>query len=168
MGRRGGSHSIEANGRRDRDRVWSGDGEKCSQRDAAGHPARPRSRLCGWYCPSPPAGGPSPLRIDDKTPTRSLPHVPIDAFSASEFGVFPPRPPRDGGREPWTIAVGPSRPNQTWRKTESQFFNAEAPRLPDHEARVRRLGPASRWDRLAVLGVGLGLDPERRCAKSIG
>jgi hypothetical protein len=56
---------------------------------------------------------------------RALPLVPIDAFAASEFGVFPPRPPRDAGGEAWTVATGPSRPSQTWRKTESRFFNAE-------------------------------------------
>jgi hypothetical protein len=65
------------------------------------------------------------LRINDTTPTRALPLVPIDAFAASEFGVFPPRPPRESAGEPWTVAVGPTRPSETWQVAESQFFNAE-------------------------------------------
>jgi hypothetical protein len=69
--------------------------------------------------------GPTPLRLNDQTPARALPLVPIDAFAASEFGVFPPRPPRDSAGEPWTVAAGPTRPSETWRVVEPKFFNAE-------------------------------------------
>jgi hypothetical protein len=65
------------------------------------------------------------LRLDEQTPARALPIVPIDSIAGWEFGIFPPRPPRDHGGEPWTVAVGPTRPNQTWQVKESKFFNAE-------------------------------------------
>jgi len=68
--------------------------------------------------------GPAPLRLDETTPTRALPLIPLDSFAASEFGVFPPQPPRDAS-EPWTVATGPERPVETWRMTGSKFFNAE-------------------------------------------
>jgi hypothetical protein len=66
-----------------------------------------------------------PLALDDKSPARALPVLPIDAFPGWEFGVFPPRPPRDHGGEPWTVAVAATRPQQTWQVKESRFFNAE-------------------------------------------
>jgi hypothetical protein len=65
------------------------------------------------------------LSLDDRTPARALPLVPIDSYPGWEFGIFPPRPPRDHGGEPWSVAVGPSRSNQTWQVKESKFFNAE-------------------------------------------
>lgn len=67
----------------------------------------------------------APLKLDDQTPARALPILPIDSIAGWEFGIFPPRPPRDQGGEPWTVAVGPTRPNQTWQVKESKFFNAE-------------------------------------------
>ena len=65
------------------------------------------------------------LTLDEHTPARALPIVPFDSIPGWEFGIFPPRPPRDHGGEPWSVAVGPSRPNQTWQVKESKFFNAE-------------------------------------------
>jgi len=67
----------------------------------------------------------TPLALDDRTPASALPLLPIDAFPGWEFGIFPPRPPRDHGGEPWSVAVGPSRPDQTWQVKGSEFFNAE-------------------------------------------
>jgi len=69
--------------------------------------------------------GHAPLRLNETTPARALPLVPIDAFAASEFGIFPPCPPRTNPGGPWTVAAGPTRPSETWRVTESRFFNAE-------------------------------------------
>ena len=69
--------------------------------------------------------GPAPLRLDDRTPARALPLIPINAFAAAELGVFPPRPPREHGGEPWPMASGPTRPAETWRVAGSRFFNAE-------------------------------------------
>lgn len=69
--------------------------------------------------------GPAPLRLNADTPARALPLIPLDAFAPSEFGVFPSRPPHNSNGEPWTVAVGPSRPSETWQEKGFEFQNAE-------------------------------------------
>ncbi len=66
----------------------------------------------------------SPLKLAADTPARGLPLLPLDAFAASEFGVFPPHPPRNNAGEPWTVAAG-NRPAETWQAKEFRFVNAE-------------------------------------------
>ncbi len=69
--------------------------------------------------------GPPPLRLDANTPAQALPLIPLDAFAPSEFGIFPPRPPRNNAGDPWTVAAGPTRPNETWQVQDFKFLNAE-------------------------------------------
>jgi hypothetical protein len=69
--------------------------------------------------------GPPPLKLTADTPARGLPALPLDSFAPFEFGVFPPRPPRNGNGEPWTVAASGNRPTETWQARESAFVNAE-------------------------------------------
>jgi hypothetical protein len=69
--------------------------------------------------------GPSPLRIDANTPAQALPSIPLDTYAPFEFGIFPPRPPRNNPGDPWTIATGTARPNETWQAQDFKFQNAE-------------------------------------------
>ncbi|MBA4186858.1 MAG: hypothetical protein C0467_02450 [Planctomycetaceae bacterium] len=68
--------------------------------------------------------GPPPLKLAANTPARGLPPVPLDAFAASEFGIFPPVIPRDNDGEAWTVTPA-NRPAQTWQAKGFEFINAE-------------------------------------------
>jgi hypothetical protein len=72
--------------------------------------------------------GPPPLKFAANTPAHALPAVPLDAFAASEFGVFPPAVPRTNTGEVWTITP-PARPIQEWQAKGFEFINAERCRL---------------------------------------
>jgi hypothetical protein len=69
--------------------------------------------------------GPPPLKFAADTPARALPPIPLDGFSPAEFGVFPPRIPRNNRGEPWTLTATGNRPVETWQAKEFQFVNAE-------------------------------------------
>jgi hypothetical protein len=69
--------------------------------------------------------GPPPFKFAADTPARALPPLPLDGFSASEFGVFPPRAPRNNRGEPWNVTATGNRPVETWQAKEFQFVNAE-------------------------------------------
>ncbi|MBA4065358.1 MAG: hypothetical protein C0501_16930 [Isosphaera sp.] len=62
-------------------------------------------------------------------PTRGLPPVPLDTFPASEFGVFPPRPPRTAPDDPWAVGGAAGRPSETWQAKGTEFVNAERCRV---------------------------------------
>jgi len=72
--------------------------------------------------------GPPPLKLAANTPARGLPLVPLDAFAASEFGIFPPAIPRDNDGDPWTVTPA-NRPAQTWQAKGFEFLNAERCRM---------------------------------------
>jgi hypothetical protein len=62
-------------------------------------------------------------------PTRGLPPVPLDTFPASEFGLFPPRPPRAAPDDPWAVGGAAGRPGETWQAKGTEFVNAERCRV---------------------------------------
>lgn len=74
-----------------------------------------------------PAG--PPLKLAADTPARTLPPVPLDAYATSEFGVFPPRPPRADPDAAWTVAAVAGRPAETWQAKGVEFVNAERCRM---------------------------------------
>ncbi|MCE9565639.1 MAG: peroxiredoxin family protein [Planctomycetes bacterium] len=65
-----------------------------------------------------------PLKLTADTPARGLPPIPLDAFAASEFGIFPPVIPRDNAGEVWTITPA-NRPIERWQAKGFEFLNAE-------------------------------------------
>jgi hypothetical protein len=70
--------------------------------------------------------GPPPLALDAKTPAHGLPALPLDCFAPFEFGMFPPRAPRGGAGEPWTVAsADPARGPETWQETKTEFVTGE-------------------------------------------
>lgn len=70
--------------------------------------------------------GPPPLVFDAKTPARTLPVIPLDAFAPFEFGMFPPRPPQSAPDKPWNVAsTDPNRPSETWQAQGTEFVTAE-------------------------------------------
>jgi hypothetical protein len=69
--------------------------------------------------------GPPPFKLTADTPASGLPPPPLDSFAPFEFGMFPPRPPREGAGEPWTVAAAGNRPTETWQEKEFEFVNAE-------------------------------------------
>lgn len=69
--------------------------------------------------------GPPPLKLDANTPAHALPPIPLDVFAPSEFGLFPPRPPRNNTGDPWAVAAGSTRPDETWQVQDFKFLNAE-------------------------------------------
>ncbi len=67
-----------------------------------------------------------PFRLAADTSAQAMPPIPLDAFSPSELGVFPPRIPRSvGPGEPWTVAAGAARPDEVWVARKLEFINAE-------------------------------------------
>lgn len=72
--------------------------------------------------------GPPPLRLAADTPATGLPPIPLDGFSPAEFGIFPPRPPRDT-TDPWTVASAGGRPAETWQAKGTDPVNAERCRM---------------------------------------
>ncbi len=73
--------------------------------------------------------GPPPLKLAVTTPARGLPPIPLDAFAASEFGIFPPATPRNDDDETWTVTPPGNRPPQRWKAEKFEFINAERCRL---------------------------------------
>lgn len=69
--------------------------------------------------------GPLPLKLNTETPARGLPALPLDTFSPSELGVFPPRVPQNNTGESWTVGVAGNRPAETWQVKETQPVNGE-------------------------------------------
>ena|GEM_PF-956086 len=70
--------------------------------------------------------GPPPFVFDAKTPTHTLPAIPLDSFSPFEFGMFPPRVPRSAPDQPWTVAsTEPNRSSETWQRQGTDFVTAE-------------------------------------------
>lgn len=70
--------------------------------------------------------GPPPLRFNSDTTAVVLPLLPLDVFAPSEFGMFPPRPPRSTPDDPWTVAsTSPKRPAETWQAKGFEFITAE-------------------------------------------
>jgi hypothetical protein len=70
--------------------------------------------------------GPPPLSFDAKTPARALPVLPLDCFAPFEFGMFPPRAPRNSNGEPWTVAsADTARAAETWQDTKTEFVTGE-------------------------------------------
>lgn len=70
--------------------------------------------------------GPPPLAFDAKTPARGLPVLPLDCFAPFEFGMFPPRAPRNSNGEPWTVAsADAARGAETWQDTKTEFVAGE-------------------------------------------
>lgn len=70
-----------------------------------------------------PAG--APFALDAKTPAQVLPALPLDTFAPFEFGMFPPRPPKDAADKPWVLAsADPNRPAETWQAQGTEFVTA--------------------------------------------
>jgi len=69
--------------------------------------------------------GPPPLTLDAKTPARGLPVLPLDCFAPFEFGMFPPRAPRNSNGDPWTVASAEARGPETWQDTKTEFVTGE-------------------------------------------
>jgi hypothetical protein len=101
--------------------------------------------------------GPAPLKFDSATPARALPLIPLDTFAASEFGMFPPRPPANSLQEPWTVATGPTRPSETWQFKEWRFVNAERCQylVMNQQSRdwLKPMGGQSVWQRAEAVCV---------------
>ena len=70
--------------------------------------------------------GPLPLRLAAEVPGRTLPPVPLDSFTPSEFGVFAPRQPRNAIGGTWSVpGPDPARPAEAWQAADNDFVNAE-------------------------------------------
>jgi hypothetical protein len=96
--------------------------------------------------------GPLPFVLDAKTPARTLPAIPLDAFAPFEFGMFPPRPPRSAPDKPWTVAsTDPNRPTETWQAQGNEFVTAERCTLlvmnQQHPNWAKPVGGQSAWHR---------------------
>lgn len=96
--------------------------------------------------------GPPPLTLDAKTPARTLPVVPLDAFSPFEFGMFPPKPPRSAPDKSWTVAdTDPSRPAETWQAQGTKSVNGERCTVlvmnQQHPNWAKPIGGKSAWHR---------------------
>ena len=115
--------------------------------------------------------GPPPLRLAADTPASGLPPVPLDAFAPFEFGMFPPRSPRGGGGEPWTVAAAGNRPAETWQDRDSEPVNGERCRLlvvnqktPDWD---RPVGGQTAWHRADAVWVSTRDGTARRVHRVI-
>ncbi len=102
--------------------------------------------------------GPPPLVLDARTPARALPPIPLDTFAPFEFGMFPPRPPRTGGDQPWTIAsVDPQRPAETWQVQTTDAFKGERCIIlimnQQHPNWTQPVGGQSAWHRADAVWV---------------
>ena len=71
--------------------------------------------------------------------------------------MFPPRPPASAPTEPWTVAVGPTRPSETWQVKESRFLNAERCRYLVMNQQsldwLKPVGGQSAWQRAEAVWV---------------
>lgn len=102
--------------------------------------------------------GPPPLVLDAKTPARTLPPISLDAFSPFEFGMFPPRPPRTGPDQPWTVAAAdPARPAEVWQARGADSVTGERCTVlvanQQHPNWARPIGGRSAWDRADAVWV---------------
>jgi hypothetical protein len=98
-----------------------------------------------------------PLALDAKTPGRALPPIGLDAFTPFEFGMFPPRPPRDDPDKEWRLAsADPARPAEVWQaqgtgtvagaRCALLVMNQEHPNWASRSAgRPRGTGPTRCW-----------------------
>jgi hypothetical protein len=102
--------------------------------------------------------GPPPFALDAKTPARTLPAIPLDAFAPFEFGMFPPRPPRSAPDKPWSIAsTDPNRPVETWHAQRNEFVTAERCTLlvmnQQHPNWAKPVGGQTSWHRADAVWV---------------
>lgn len=102
--------------------------------------------------------GTPPLVFNEKTPARTLPAIPLDAFAPFEFGMFPPRPPRSAPDKPWTVvSTDPNRPSETWQAQGTDSVTAERCTLlvmnQHHPNWAKPVGGKSAWHRADAVWV---------------
>ena len=114
--------------------------------------------------------GPVPLLFDAATPARALPLVPLDSFAPFEFGIFPPHPPRLSPSDPWSVAVGPARPTETWQAKDPQFLNAERCQYlvmnQESDDWAKPAGGQVAWHRADAVWVSTLMEPPARFTAS--
>lgn len=96
--------------------------------------------------------GPPPFTLDAKTPARALPPPSLDTFSPFEFGMFPPRPPRNDPDKPWTVAsTDPNRPSEVWQRQGTDSVTGERcvtlVMNQEHPNWAKPVGGKSAWHR---------------------
>jgi len=95
--------------------------------------------------------GPTPLKLAADTPARTLPLIPLDAFAPFEFGIFPPRVPRNAPAEPFTIGAAGNRPAEVWQAKGFEFVTAERCQLlvmnQQHADWEKPVGGQTSWHR---------------------